>query len=217
MGFDIWTRTDNWQRLMMAVLVGALWVALGDIIWAGHLAQTVPLIHNSGFEEEDFMHWQALGAPVLDDEIRHAGSWAVRMGERERAEDCVTQLVAIPAETTGMRLEFWLKLETSEVNPGYDRFYVGLWNTATADPPYLLHEWDLARTGALDWSGQTLTLPESQVHAARGQTVSLELCVQMSAPRPSRAWIDDVQLLATLEGAPPAMIYLPFINGPEVR
>jgi subtilisin family serine protease len=164
---------------------------------------TTQLVQNGGFENAALAPWHVSGAAAIDASTHNSGAKSLHMGGATSTTDEVSQTLTIPADATGITLDFAYRLDTVETLDGADSLCYGLWDISGSIRRAGNCK-DLAGAGKHDWtSSVAYQVPSAIVASLAGQTVTLSFYVANDDVLPSQAWIDDVALTTTTQASKP--------------
>lgn len=173
------------------------------------------LLGNPGFENAAWSPWETIGATGLDSGVKHSGTRSAHLGNANGANAQVLQRVTIPANASGIVLDFWYRFSTNETTADADYFYAGLWDQA-GSTNYVLLWADFSQAGSVDWTRETYTLSAEQLASVAGKTVLFGLVVETNGALTSRAWVDDAALQVTTPTSGSAhKVFLPLMVKPQ--
>src|SRR5262245_2306302 len=73
------------------------------------------LLGNPDFENNNWLPWETFGTPALDNSNPHSGTKSAHLGNINNANDQVIQVITFPADTNAITLNFWYRLDTTEI------------------------------------------------------------------------------------------------------
>lgn len=165
-------------------------------------------IANPGFESATLTPWSAEGTPaVLASGDAHGGVNALQLGADDNTLTKLYQRFNIPNWTQAAEIRYWVNIQTTETEPGYDYFCARLYYSLPIDP--------LAETGVVDigcvdstsvtsgWKEVVYPLVGDQLDAIRGYDMYLYFYAKTSAAQPSTFYLDDVSFTVTEKAGDP--------------
>ncbi|MFL5806540.1 MAG: S8 family serine peptidase, partial [Roseiflexaceae bacterium] len=174
---------------------------------------SMQLVQNGGFESGSFSSWVTVGDPTLDTGVKQSGAQSAALGGVD-SDDEVQQVLRIPANASGVTIDFWYSLATTEILAGADSFCYSLWDT-TSSTQYTHTCKDFAITGDQGWANEVYTLTPDELAGVAGKSVVLAFYVVTNSALPSHAWVDDSTLtVTTSDGTPTATPTQPLPGGP---
>lgn len=166
-----------------------------DLIQRPAVCAPVDLIRDPGFEispPNPFWHTSSnVGSAVLTSAAAnpHGGSWVAQLGGANSVQESAWHPMTVPAGLSALRVSYWWRISTSELNPAADTLAVQIRNTS-AVPLQTLQTLN-AGNASTTWQRSVYTL--TQPYA--GQTVQLAFVAQTNASNPTTFQIDDVDVV----------------------
>lgn len=168
-----------------------------DLIRRPDVCAPVDLIRDPGFEispPNPFWHTSSnVGSAILTNAVTdpHSGSWVARLGAANSVQESVWHPMSVPAGLSALRVSYWWRISTTEVNPTADTLAVQI-RTPSGVPLQTLQALNAGNAGPV-WQRSTYTL--TQPYA--GQTIQLAFVAQTNASNPTTFLIDDVDVVKT--------------------
>jgi hypothetical protein len=184
----------------MTGLALAAWVALQPAAAASRVgpAACVELAVDGGFESGG-QGWTQQPSPPLpsgvtlvDPFFRHTGQLGAYLAGRNGANDRLSQRITLPANATGIALDFWWASFTEETAGSFDFLRVALYDPASGALIAPLLSAD--NSTAADW---TWGLASFDLALYAGRPVVLQFTATNDADgRPTAFFVDDISIAA---------------------